>query len=151
MERVWIYQAGRSLTDAESRYVLDKLEGFTSAWKAHGKPLAAKAEIRYGRFIIIMVDDGVAPPTGCSIDKSVHLLKEIERELEVTLFDRMQIAYRDNGAIHVVSRAEFEKLLEQGDITHQTVVFNNLVATYPDLETKWEVPMSESWHAQVFR
>src|SRR5690606_41244471 len=133
-----------------SNYVLDTLEGFTSEWKAHGKSLAAKAEIRYDRFIIIMVDDRVAPPTGCSIDKSVHLLKEIERELGVALFDRMQIAYRDNGVIHVVPRAEFEKLLAQGDITHQTVVFNNLVATYPDLETNWEVPMSESWHAQVF-
>jgi len=150
MERVWIYQADRSLTDAESKYVLDTLEGFTSEWKAHGKSLAAKAEIRYDRFIIIMVDDRVAPPTGCSIDKSVHLLKEIERELGVALFDRMQIAYRDNGVIHVVPRAEFEKLLAQGDITHQTVVFNNLVATYPELETNWEVPMSESWHAQVF-
>ena len=150
MERIWIYQADRQVTAAEEIYILEKLEEFTSQWKAHGKSLAAKAEIRYSRFVIIMVDDSVAPPTGCSIDKSVHLLKEIERELGISLFDRMQIAYRDNEGIHAVPRAEFEKLLKQGDITEQTVVFNNLVSTYPELATQWEVPMKDSWHAQVF-
>lgn len=150
MERIWIYQVDRLLTDVEVKYVLDKLEGFTSQWKAHGKSLAAKAEIRYNRFVIVMVDDNVAPPTGCSIDKSVHLLKETEDELGITLFDRMQIAYRDSSGVQSVPRAEFEQLIAQGKVTGETVVFNNLVATYPELETHWEVPLRESWHAKVF-
>src|SRR5690606_23394309 len=123
---------------------------FTSQWKAHGKALAAKAEIRYNRFVVIMVDDSVAPPTGCSIDKSVHLLKEIESELGITLFDRMQVAYRDNEDIKAVPRTEFERLVATGEVTDETVVFNNLVASYSELETKWEVPLRESWHAKVF-
>jgi len=150
MERIWIYQSDRSLTDTESKHILAKLEGFTSQWRAHGKSLAAKAEIRYHRFMIIMVDDRVAPPTGCSIDKSVHLLKEIEQELGITLFDRMQIAYRDYEGIRVVAREEFEKLLAHGDVTDETIVFNNLITSYPELETHWEVPMKDSWHARVF-
>ncbi len=150
MERIWIYQADRPLTDVEGKHVLAKLEGFTSQWKAHGKALAAKAEIRYDRFVIVMVDDNVAPPTGCSIDKSVHMLKEIEGELGITLFDRMQIAYRDSEGIRVVPRTEFEQLLAIGEVTDETVVFNNLVASYPELETLWEVPLRESWHANVF-
>jgi len=150
MERIWIYQTDRQLTEGEKRYILDKLDGFTSQWKAHGKALAAKAEIRYDRFIILMVDDEVAPPTGCSIDKSVHLLKEIEAATGLTLFDRMQVAYRDASGIQAVSRAEFERLLAAGEVTDRTIVFNNLVASYPELETHWEVPLSDSWHARVF-
>jgi len=150
MERIWIYQADRPLTDVEGKYVLDKLEGFTSQWKAHGKALAAKAEIRYDRFVIVMVDDSVAPPTGCSIDKSVHMLKEIEDELGIALFDRMQIAYRDAGGIRAVPRAEFERLMAAGEVNAETVVFNNLIASYPELKTHWEVPLRESWHARVF-
>ncbi len=150
MERIWIYQGNRQLTEAEQVYILDKLERFTSQWKAHGTPLAAKAEIRYDRFVIIMVNDAVAPPSGCSIDKSVHLLKEIENETGLDLFDRMQIAYRGATGIVIVPRAKFEQLIATGEVTDDTIVFNNMVTSYPELETKWEVPLRESWHVKVF-
>ena len=150
MERIWIYQADRQLTAADKAKVLDKLALFTSEWKAHGRPLAAKAEVRHDRFIILMVDDAIAPPTGCSIDKSVYLLKEIEKETGLNLFDRLQLAYRKGGEIAVASRHEFEQLVASGEITDDTIVFNNLITSYPELETHWEVPLKESWHAQVF-
>ncbi len=151
MERIWIYQANRQLKGEEKGLILDVLGQFTAQWKAHGKPLAAKAEVRHDRFIILMVDDSVAPPTGCSIDSSVHLLKEVERKTGLDLFDRMQIAYRDGASIHVVPRADFEHLVASGDVTEDTIVFNNLIASYPELETHWEVPFRDSWHAKVFR
>ncbi|MBK1440852.1 ABC transporter ATPase [Parapedobacter sp. ISTM3] len=150
MERIWIYQADRQILEREKAYILEKLEAFTSQWKAHGKALAAHAEIRHDWFVIIMVDDTVAPPTGCSIDKSVHLLKEIEQEIGISLFDRMRVAYRHPDGIKVVPRAEFERLIATGEVTDDTPVFNNLVASYPDLADKWEVPLRESWHAKVF-
>src|SRR5690606_3247813 len=137
MERIWIYQADRQLTAADKAKVLDKLELFTAAWKAHGRPLAAKAEVRHDRFIILMVDDAIAPPTGCSIDKSVYLLKEIERETGLNLFDRLQMAYRDGEQITAVPRSEFERRIATGEVTADTVVFNHLITTYPELETHW--------------
>lgn len=150
MERIWIYQADRQLNEAEEELILGKLGEFTAQWRAHGKPLAAKAEICYNRFIIVMVDDSVAPPTGCSIDKSVHLLKAIELETGLQLFDRMQVAYRNGHDINVVSRAEFEALISSGVVNDNTIVFNNLITSYPELNTNWEIPLRESWHARVF-
>lgn len=150
MQRIWIYQADKELTEAEEQHILGRLEEFTSQWRAHGKQLAATAEIRHHRFIIIMVDSTVAPPTGCSIDKSVHLLKEIEQDTGLGFFDRTQIAYREGGAIRVVPHDQFTKLLEEGTVSAETIVFNNLIASYPDLDDKWEVPVKESWHARVF-
>ena len=150
MQRIWIYQADRILEAAEKTLIQDRLASFTAQWKAHGKQLAANAEIRYDRFIIVMVDDEVAPPTGCSIDKSVHLLKEVESETGVQLFDRMQISYRQDDDIVVVPRAAFEQLIADGVVTADTIVFNNLITSYPELETHWEVPLAESWHASVF-
>lgn len=150
MQRIWIYQANRELSESEEARILTKLETFTAQWKAHGTPLSAKAEVRHQRFVILMVDDDVAPPSGCSIDKSVHLLKEVEAETGVNLFDRMQVAFRDGEQIRAVSRAEFEQLLAQNKINGDTIVFNNLIDTYPQLTTHWEVPLRESWHGQVF-
>ncbi len=151
MERIWIYQADRPLSDAERTAIMNRLENFTSQWKTHGTALAAKAEIRHDRFIILMVNDAVVPPSGCSIDTSVRLLKKIEAELGVSLFDRLQIAYRDDdGSVRAVPREAFERLLETGEVTDSTIVFNNLITSYPELDTHWEVPLRESWHAKVF-
>jgi len=151
MERIWVYQASRELGVEEEQYVASKLEAFTAQWKVHGKPLAASVAIRYHRFVIIAVDQSVAMPSGCSIDKSVHLLKELEQELQVEFFDRMQMAYRDEQGIVAVSRQVFERLIEEGKIDTDTIVFNNLVSSREELETKWEVPFKESWHAKVFQ
>jgi len=150
MERVWIYQASRPFTASEEEIVLDKLEEFTVQWKAHGKQLAAYVEIKYNLFVVITVDQSFAMPSGCSIDKSVHLLKELEEELGISLFDRFQIAYREGNQVHTVPRKAFEELIDSGKVTEDTIVFNNLVEKRDDLASKWEVPFRESWHARVF-
>lgn len=152
MERIWIYQADRFLNEAEQEQVTQTLAEFTSQWKAHGKKLAATAEVRYGLFVILMVDDAVEMPSGCSIDKSVYLLKELEERLQVNFFDRLKVAYRPtpDAAIDVVSKEAFEQLIAEGKVTPETIVFNNLVGEYGDLAANWEVPASQSWHARVF-
>jgi hypothetical protein len=148
--RVWIYQSNRSLSSAEETNIQQKLDDFTSQWLAHGSQLTARAEIRYQRFIILMVDEAMAGATGCSIDKSVNMMKEIEKQFDITLFDRFNIAYRTETGIDSCGRNEFEKLLASGEINENTIVFNNLVQTAGELNTKWEVPLKDSWHARVF-
>lgn len=148
--RVWIYQSDRILKKEEEEQIQNILEQFTSRWHAHGHQLTALAEIRYHRFIILMVDEARVGASGCSIDKSVNLMKEIEQQFKLGLFDRFNIAYRTHSEITSCSRAEFEKLLASGEINENTIVFNNLVQTVKDLDTSWEVPFKDSWHARVF-
>jgi hypothetical protein len=149
--RVWIYQATRPLNSDEETQIQKDLNAFTSQWQAHGHQLAAAAEIRYHRFIILMVDESHAGASGCSIDKSVHLMKEIENRLNINLFDRFNIAYRSpSGEIESCGRNEFESLLASGKVNENTIVFNNLVQTVKELNSNWEVPLKNSWHATVF-
>lgn len=150
MERIWIYQADRLLTADEETTLLKRLGEFTAEWNAHGHQLSASAEIRYHLFIILAIDQTVTMPSGCSIDKSVRLLKELEQELNISLFDRMQIAYRERDHINIVPRSTFEKLIEKGEVTKDTIVFNNLVADREAFDRSWETPFQNSWHAQVF-
>jgi hypothetical protein len=148
--RVWIYQADRNLAAEELRPIQERLDAFTATWEAHGKVLKAAAEIKYNRFLIFIVDEAQAPVTGCSIDKSVALLKGLEQEFNLNLFDRMQLAYRDEHGIQVCSKAAFENLIATGLVTEDTVVFNNLVQTYAALQNAWEIPAKESWHNTLF-
>lgn len=148
--RIWIYQANRILSSDEEQKIQQKLSDFTSQWQAHGHDLAALGEIRHHQFIILSVDEQVAGATGCSIDKSVYLMKEIEKEFNLELFDRFRIAYRDGENVINCSKHEFETLLEQGKLNSDTIVFNNMVSSRKDLNTSWEVALKDSWHGQVF-
>lgn len=148
--RVWIYQSDRKFTSTEENEILNKLAAFTNQWKAHGNELLAKAEIRYGFFIIITVDESRAGVTGCSIDSSVRLIKEIEQEYHVDLFNRFNMAYKVNGEVVVNNKEDFETLVNIKQITPETIVFNNMVQNLAELETKWEVPFQNSWHSTVF-
>lgn len=152
MKKIWIYQADRFFTAPEKEQALQILEEFVEDWTAHGNRLAGTAEIKHNLFIILQVDESVAQVTGCSIDKSVHLLKRIEHELNINLFDRMLMAYRDKDSrIQLVSRDVFQALVKEGVVTDETIVFNNIVNTGEDYPDKWELPFSQSWHAQVFK
>lgn len=148
--RVWVYQSNRKFTAKEENEILATLAAFTNQWKAHGNELLAKAEIRYGFFIIIIVDESKAGVTGCSIDSSVRLIKEIEQQFNVDLFNRFNMAYKVNGEVVVNSKEDFETLLDIKQITPETIVFNNMVQTLQELETKWELAFKDSWHASVF-
>ena len=148
--RVWIYQSNRKFTSIEETEILQKLAVFTNQWKAHGNELMAKAEIRYGFFIILTVDENQANVTGCSIDSSVRIIKDIEQTYNVDLFNRFNIAYKVNNEVVVNGKEDFETMVNIKQVTPQTVVFNNMVQNLAELETKWEVPFEQSWHATVF-
>ena len=148
--RVWIYQSNRAFNQAELRDVAGQLEEFAQQWVRHGKLLKSWGGVLHGQFVVLMVDEQALAAGGCSIDASTRMLKDLERQYNIALFDRLRIAYRTaDGGIATVARNEFEQLLNSGQITEQTPVFNNLVANKVELETEWEIPLSQSWHKQL--
>jgi hypothetical protein len=149
--RVWIYQADKKLTDQEVILIQQELDKFATGWTAHNNQLKAKGEVRYNRFLILIVDESQAGASGCSIDKSVHFMKQIEQHFNINLFDRFNLAYRDGEEILSLPRHAFEDMLKQGKINTETIVYNNMVQNLTELESKWEVPFKNSWHIQLFR
>jgi hypothetical protein len=148
--RVWIYQSDKELNGEQVKQVTSLLNQFTAEWTAHTHQLKAKAEVRYNRFLILIVDESQAGASGCSIDKSVNFLKRLEQEFDINLFDRFNFAYREGNEVLSAPRHEFEELLKSGRINKETIVFNNLVQDLGQLGTKWEVPFKDSWHVQLF-
>ncbi|WP_184546096.1 ABC transporter ATPase [Mucilaginibacter sp. FT3.2] len=149
--RVWIYQSDKKLTDEVVQQIQLELDKFTTGWTAHNNQLKAKGEVRYNRFLILIVDESQAGASGCSIDKSVHFMQQLEQYFNINLFDRFNLAYRDGEEILSLPRHGFEDLLKQGKINTETIVYNNMVQNLTELETKWEVPFKNSWHIQLFR
>lgn len=149
--RVWIYQASRELSSEEVILTEATLQKFVDSWAAHGQPLKAAGQVCYNRFIVLMVNEDQEAPSGCSIDNSVSVIKELGKVLAIDFFDRWNIAYRQKDLLVSCTREEFEEGIRSGKITSETIVFNNLVNTKKEWETNWEIPLKQSWHARIFQ
>jgi len=147
--RIWVYQCSRELTADEVSSLSTETKQFLETWTAHNQALKAGFEIRYDRFLILMIDEKAAGASGCSIDKSVHFIQAMEKKFGVTFLDRMNFAYKKSDRVEVVSRNEFESLFSKGILNADSIVFNNLVQTKHALETEWELPIKKSWHQNL--
>jgi hypothetical protein len=149
--RVWVYQSNKALSADELKAIKEEGENFISGWSAHGAALRASFEVLYDRFVVIAVDEKQALASGCSIDKSVHFIKNLEQKLHLNFFDRMQVAYKKENEILACSLNEFEKLAESKAVNEDTIVFNNMVSNKSAFEKEWEVPLKQSWQSRVLK
>lgn len=149
--KVWVYQSNRFFNPEEVARLETFLNSFAKEWTAHKKELVAKAMLIHNLFVVLMVDESMNAASGCSIDKSVHFLKFLQDEFKVDFFDRFRVAYRnEEGEVVTCDKIAFEKLIFEGIIQSDTIVFNNLVKTLDEFENHWEAPFKESWHNRVF-
>jgi hypothetical protein len=156
--RVWVYQSGRELNTTDSQE-LEKLgSDFVEQWASHGNKLSSSFEVRHNRFAIIMVDESQAGASGCSIDTSVHFMQEMEQRFATTFFDRMILCYLDaiqNSALRTCSpksckMSEIPALITSGELTSNTLIFDNTVISKGDLDARWQVKMGDSWAGRYF-
>ncbi|MEO7984008.1 MAG: hypothetical protein ABI688_07995 [Bacteroidota bacterium] len=143
--RVWIYQCNRLFTLAEALEIEELLKEFAGQWKSHGTPVKGEAHLFFGRFIILLADETATGVSGCSTDSSVRLIKDIEQRFTVNMFDRTTLAFIVKDKIELLPLSQLQYAAENGFITAGTLYFNNLVQTKEELETKWIVPVKDSW------
>lgn len=143
--RVWIYQSSRLFSLEEALAVEELLNKFIKIWESHGAPVKGAALLLFGQFIILMADETRVGVGGCSTDSSVHMIKDLEQEFKVSLFDRSQLALVMHEKIQLLPLSQFSYALENGFIHPDTLYFDNTVANKEALETKWIIPVKESW------
>lgn len=148
--RIWIYQSSRELTEQEAQQASALIKDFVQQWTSHSEKVVADGAIVYNRFIVLAADESFVTLGGCSIDSSMKAMRQLEQQFNIALFDRLNVAYRDNDAIKTASQSAFQNLFEQGAVNHDTIVFNNLVSTLKDFREKWETQLAKSWHARMF-
>jgi len=147
--RIWIYQADLPFPEEEVPAIREKLRAFAQSWVSHNRQLRADAELLHNRFVLLTVDESQAGASGCSIDKSVNFLKQLQAEYNLDLFNRMVFSYQKDGAVHTVPREEFARRYQAGEIDDHTLVFDTLVASKQAFEQGWLKPLGESWHKRL--
>jgi hypothetical protein len=148
--KVWIFQAPRSLFSNEINIIKNKINKFIDEWESHGHKLKASYLIHENIFLILAVDENQAAASGCSIDKAVHAIKEIEGILNLPLLDRTFLAFQNKNTLEVSPLKELKQLIAEGTFTPETVIYNNSVTTLDELNTLWKIPAGKSWVSKYF-
>jgi len=147
--KAWVYQSNKHFDEDELNYLQVKLDDFTSEWESHGSLLKGTFGIFNNLFVVFFVDEQGDTMCGRAQDASVRLMKQLGEELELSFLDRMVQSYKKGDDVQIVKMNDFSTLLAAKEIDENTIVYNNMVTTKGDFETKWEVPLKDSWHKQL--
>ncbi|MEJ7823439.1 MAG: hypothetical protein WKF85_14035, partial [Chitinophagaceae bacterium] len=142
--RVWIYQCNRLFTLNEALQIEELLEDFTKTWLSHGAKVKGYANLFFGQFIVLMADETATGVSGCSTDSSVRLIKNIEQEYNVNLFDRQTLAFVIKEMIQLLPMGQLDNAIAEEFINADTLYFNNTVQTKNELLNRWIIPVKES-------
>lgn len=143
--RVIIYPASRPFSAKESKAITEKLYDFLADWAAHGKPLSSSFKIEKNQFIVICVDEEKEAASGCSIDALGKIMRELDTEFELGLFDRMKASFIENGEIKTLKLRDFKNKIKTGEISKNIDVFDFSKSTYLDFLNQFLLPFGKSW------
>ena len=146
--KVWIYQSNRPFVVNEATAVNEMLHEFTANWKSHGAPVKAFAKLFFNQFIVLMADETATHVGGCSTDSSVRVIKTIEQQFNVQLFDRQTLAFVLDNEIELVPLSQLINAVQIEKLNGDTLYFNNTVLTKEQLLNEWIIPARLSWLAK---
>lgn len=143
--RVWIYQANRPFNERETAEINEQLHQFASQWLSHGTPVKGWGKLLFNQVIVLMADESATGVSGCSTDSSVRIIKSLEHQYEVNLFDRLLLGFVVKDQLQLLPMAQVPYSYEKGFINEDTLYLNNTVQTKEEMEQNWLIPVKNSW------
>jgi hypothetical protein len=147
--KIWIYQSDRFFSEEEILWLRELLSNFTQQWTSHNRQLKASYELIDRLFIVLAVDQSKDTASGCSVDKSVKAIQSIENHLGLNLMDRNWVACLLDPADsqpQLFHLEDFKVAYNQGLVTSESLVYDNLIYTKKDLLHNWKKPLKNAWH-----
>jgi len=143
--RIWIYQSDRKFSSSEKEILSEALSTFTEQWQVHGQPMKTSFAVLHDQFIVLAADEDFNSASGCSIDGSVRLLKEMGNQLGMDFFNRNLVAFKKEKETILIPVKDLNKKRIEGTWDENTFVFNNLVSSIETLNKNWIAPAGTTW------
>ena len=145
--RAWVYQSSRPFQEKEVTEIDEQLYHFYSQWQSHGDEVKGWAKLLFHQFIVVLADEEATGVSGCSTDSMVRIIKSIERQYSVQLFDRLTLTFLVKDKAEMLPLQQVGYALEKGYLTPETPFFNNTITSKAQLLSEWVVPLKNSWLA----
>jgi hypothetical protein len=146
--RVWVYQCNRPFSDKEELEINEQMHHFYAQWETHGMRVKGWAKVLFKQFIVVMADESSTGVSGCSTDSMVRVIKSLEKQYSINLFDRMTITFMVEGKPQPLPYSQVQYAIDKGYINKDTPLFNNTVGTKAELFSDWFIPLQDSWLAK---
>jgi len=96
---------------------------------------------------VLALDETQYSVSGCGIDKSVKLIKELGEQLQIQFFDRMILLVQSGDNIETYNKQNLQAALDEGTINENTLVWNPVVTNLGEFLNKGFVKLSDFWMA----
>ena len=137
--RIWMYASEEVLTSKQQDFILDYISEHLRTWNAHKLDLTAGVTIMENRFIIVALDEEKNKASGCSIDTLQKTILELEKELSISLMNRLNVYCKIDGEIKCIPSFKLSELADS-----ETLFYDLTVQKKEDLKTYLK-PISEGW------
>lgn len=146
--KVWIFQCNRAFQEKEQAEINEQLEQFYTQWVSHNERVKGWAKLLFAQFIVVMADETQSTHVGgCSTDGMMRIMKSLEKQYNVNLFDRMTLTFLVEGKAQMLPYEQVQYAIDKGYINEDTLVFNNIATHKKELLENWLVPLKYSWLA----
>ena len=120
--RIWIYAAEQKLTQDQENHILKVISAHLQNWEAHKVPLTAGVTILENHFIIIALDETKNGASGCSIDTLQKLIQNLEKELSVSLLNRLNIFCKIEDEILCIPSFKLEDIAKANTLFYDLTI-----------------------------
>ncbi|MFY0644107.1 MAG: hypothetical protein JXR19_06545 [Bacteroidia bacterium] len=143
--RVWIHTSNRALNETEQEQIKNQFNSFLSQWAAHGQQLKGNFDIFYNQVLVLAVDEDFESATGCSIDSAFQIFKNVDANLDLQLFDRLNLAFLIADELKIIRLAELNTAYQAGLLNDESILLDNSIAELDALRSKWKLRFKDSW------
>ena len=143
--RIWIYAAEHKLTNDQEKHILKSISDHLQNWEAHKVPLTAGITILENHFIVVALDDSEYGASGCSIDTLQKLIQNLEKELSISLLNRLNVFCKIDDNIKCISTT---KLAEHAN--KETLFYDFTIQKKSEL-SNWLKPIEDGWCANIIQ
>jgi len=141
--RIWIYASEKALTIEQKGHILNYISEHLKGWNAHKVLLTAGVTILEDHFIVVALDEGKNGASGCSIDTLQKTIQELEKELSISLMNRLNVFCRIDKKIECIPSFKL------GSVAKADTLFYDLtILKKADLNTYLK-SISEGWCANL--
>ena len=141
--RIWLYACEKALTQSQQDYILNIISEELKGWNAHQQPLTAGVSILENHFIVVGLDENKNRASGCSIDTLQNTIQKIEKELTLSLMNRLNVFCKIEDEILCIPSFKLARVADK-----YTLFYDLTILTKSDLNTYLK-PISEGWCAHL--
>ena len=147
--RVWIYAANKIIPPTQAEKIHEAVYDFAKHWSSHHQAVEATGGFMHGVFIVLMVNEQINKPGGCSIDGSVQFIRKLGQQFDVDFLDRQILYYIMDNQVHVLPLSQLNEAYQSGKINSETLFIDTLVQDSASFKKAWLKTLKVAWQRRL--